>query len=253
MELGKTISLSLLVTIFIALFFHANAQITPIEKLEADAVNKFEARFDYYHSPERDSIFNLFDSTFIALSQHPKFRDAPLDSLSESCSIVTSENKKIRIFSWDNLGGGSYHDYTTYLEFNPGDGEYSFSLIEDEQQDFWEHTEVGFYKIETITEADKTYYLLFGSGTYGGGKKHATVQVYIEENGKLDKCHNCFPSGTELNNTCNRTQDHQISYDASAKSIRYKTFIPDEDSGFYSNDFKEKVLLFQDGKFMDVK
>lgn len=229
---------------------------TTLDSLETQAIYQQKIRSKNIFSDQRETVFAAFDSTIQQIFAHPDVCDYPFDSLRQFISVVSSDDGKLRIFSWDNLGGGTYHTYTTYLEYHSEDGACKAWEIDIEPKRYVDTipipVEVGFYRVAEVREGEKQYYLLFGAGTYGGGKKHAAIKVYTEENGMLVPCTSCYEGKSPLVIHSNRGQDCELMYDDKTRELSFKAFEFDDDIGFFTSTFEWVKYRFVDGKLRKV-
>lgn len=157
-------------------------------------------------------------------------------------NIVIIDTGNLRVYSWDNSDGGSYHTYTNYIQFKDKDGNCRSSMI-----DTLDTTpEVGYYNIEQI----ENYYLIFGFGTYGGGKNHFVVKQFKNENGKMLEYHQGYPNGKIIKIESNRRQNIELKFNRQDNTITYKAFEFDHRNGFYSDKFKWISLEWKNGNLI---
>lgn len=222
-----------------------------IDSLERKAIEQYKQRLDNIFSEERDSIFAAYDSTIYTLFQKPEVCGYPFERFSEYVSIVTSPDNKLRSFSWDNVGGGSFHDYTTYLEYKKPDGSCGIVEIDTEKSDQdADFIEVRYYKIEQIKEATETYYFLLGYGTYGGGKQHQAIRVFQLTDDIVAECFSCYPENKPLVMYRNRVQEIELTYSEKERRFTFREYEFDNDVGFYTDDFRVIELAFKNGKLI---
>ena len=115
-------------------------------------------------------------------------------NLKDAPGVVSSEDGRLRIASWDTGTGGTMHEYCSMAQFKSPDGKAGFALLDYPGE--WENPDVGkqpaifgsVYKIDTITTgAKETVYLVWSQSqgsTRGFGECVAAVTL---KNGKVEK------------------------------------------------------------------
>ena len=153
-----------------------------------------------------------------------------------------SEDGQVRLFSWDNLNGGSYHDYTVLIQYptpeNPRGIACKIIPLDTES----EAIKVGYYKILQVDLPQKRLYCLLGYGTYGGGKHHRSLRIFELLDNEFTEATNYYPDGKQPYLASNRAQEVALSYDPEKQRIQYKSYSFDEDNGFYKREFEWKYI-----------
>ena len=227
-----------------------------------------KSRLDYCFKDNRDWVFDKFDSVTFQLFNLQEYCHFTPDT---SCYYFLSNNSvpdnkgitlayafmnnivychsndnKLSAYSWDGLGGGSYHSYSGYIQYT---GSTSCKTIPF--NDFGQKPEVGYYKLEQISENNRTFYLLFGFGTYGSGKQHYNIRIFEIKNDSLIECFACYPNGEDLVIGCNRVQDISLKFDSNKKELYFKKYNFDNEIGFYSDDYIIRRYQFVEGKLIE--
>lgn len=259
---------NLCILLFLHTFIHVFPQTNEINIL-AKKVNVLqEKRLSNYSTDSRDTVFTKFDSAIINLFQQKEFCSYQPDTsyycflTSDSISnyqgitltyafinyivYTVSQDNKIRIFSWDNLDGGSYHTYTNFVQINTDNDQCEVVPFDTSEL----NAEVGYYRINQIDQGGKTFYLLFGHGTYGGGKHHKIAKIFYIENGVFTECFDCYPETRNLLIYSNRGQEIGLQFDKKQKKLTYKQFMFNDDMGFFTDDFVEVTYKFQNNKLI---
>ncbi|WNJ19306.1 hypothetical protein [Pontibacter sp. G13] len=234
----------------------ATVRAQSLDSLFMKVENLRQQRITHYSDSLRDSVFQLFEAAIIEIAAHPEFCHlTPQDSAEDTTSYsgrdyaysfmnhstwVFSPDGRLRICSWDDLGGGSYHSYTNYLQFRDESGACTTLPIDTATYS----TEVGYFKIAQAEIESGRLYIALGYGTYGGGKQHYRVRFFQLEEGTLREREAWYPDGQELTVVCNRPQNPELTYDPDTQTISYLEFEYDEDTGFYNETFtRRKILL----------
>ena len=246
--------------LLITLFCSINIIAQSLDSLFIKVQRMQELRLQNIFSEKRDSIFNLFESSIQKLFFSQEFCDTTLDSSFFYINPKTSDDgiylaysfinnlvncsndQKIRIFSWDDLGGGSYHTYTNYLQYRIDNGKCKiipFDTLQD-------NLEVGYYKIETLNIENRNIYIFFGYGTCGGGQHHKNIRFFEIVNNEPKECFDLYPNGKDIVIFSNRSQNPDIKFDKQRGLITYKQFVFNEDMEFYENEFELKTIRLFD-------
>jgi len=130
-----------------------------------------------------DAAFSLENSGSGTSSIHPKLEkivntpgsfNYAFDSLSNYISIVQSTDCMLRIFSWDDLTGGTSRNMAAIAQYKTRTGDVKTQWLGINKE--------VIYEMHDILIKGKPHYLCFGSGTYGGGMQHKAIHVlYIEK------------------------------------------------------------------------
>lgn len=231
-----------------------------IDSLFIEVKRMQELRLQNIFSEKRDSIFNLFDISVQRLMISTEFCNFQLDSTTFQSNpsksdegmhlaytfinnlVKCSSDHKIRVFSWDNLEGGSYHTYTNYLQYKTINGNCKTIPFETIQN----NVEVGYYRIEKVSKENRIIYIIFGYGTYGGGRQHKNVRFFELINDEPKECFKFYSNGIDLVVYSNRNQNPDIKLDKEKGIITYREFLYNEETGFYGQEFIQKTVVIFD-------
>jgi hypothetical protein len=111
----------------------------------------------------------------------------PFDTLKKYITIVTSVDRKLRIFSWDERTGGSAHQMTGIAQFTPATRDEDIQIADLENDDEeGQIDDVIYYEIHDIQADSYTYYITFGWGTFGGGTHFRMIRSFKIAGNNLD-------------------------------------------------------------------
>lgn len=158
---------------------------------------------------------------------------------------LRSADSMVQIVSWDDLGGGSYHTYTGWIQVRTQVGCNIQTLAQITGED-----EVSISAIYDLPGENSDKYLLFGYGTYGSGKQHAGFWIVERTENGLVNCADCIPLGVEHVIYCNRTQEIQLQYDPVTTTLSYRKYALDEMTGFYRRAYKTVSWNVTNGKLL---
>lgn len=230
-----------------------NSSLTELHRLQG-------LRIENMFNENRDSIFQLFDSLAYQLMVSNELCQSSLDSsaiykissnydsdISLAYSFInnwvrSSVDDRIRLFSWDDLGGGSYHTYTNYLQYKTSDNR----CITTPFDTLHSNIEVGYYQIDKFIKDETHIYVFLGYGTYGGGQQHKRIRLFEFVDDQPEERFDLYPNGKDLVVFSNRGQDPEIVLDKQEGIIRYMNYHYDKEIGFYQQDFTlETIQLFR--------
>lgn len=246
----------LLITIFLFVQLGCISQKSsnvPIEKQEqllVDIYNKFyENRHDYGSSfgEARDTILIRFREKFQEVLNVEEALHYSFPLLSKKVDTVSSEDKKLRIFSWDELNGGSSHIFNSLYQYNKGNTlavGYLTDLSVSNQSIF---LEISYYQIIGL---DQNKYLVFGYGTHGGGQEFYTIRLLNFTDDVVSDCDQCFNGDDQLVFTKPRSAKVRPIFDNKSKTLRFPEFKEDEETGFLYKTNDTVVFEYKKGSFI---
>jgi len=228
----------------------------PCDKLDMSLTSDFRKMISkafghgYENYEEFDSLQKSFKGRILSdLATKTSF-DCKLDSLNTEIRIIQSEDKLLRVFSWDELSGGTWHDMASFAQFKTTTGNIHVRQLDTEREvELSTHTDVVINKIHQIKIGHKTHYLLIGWGTHGAGHHHMTAQIFSIVDEKLVKCTTCFESGEDLVVESARSYPPKITYNPATGEITHNEFVEGENSGFLEPTGKVITLKLKNGKF----
>jgi len=223
------------------------------------AYKKFVNNRHDYASVEgeaRDTILNRFKKGLIETLSNKKYALFPFDSLSKEIQVVKSKDEKLRIFSWDELNGGTWHIYNSIYQYNTKEKSYSglLSLKSDITNGGVNHTDIAHYE---INEIEDNQYLVKGYGTHGSGKDFYVYRLLSFKNEKIEDCIGCFNGEDRFVYEKSRGHDLKPTYDVASKTIHYPELEPHtldgEETGFMKPSGKILKLKYKNGKFISTQ
>jgi len=241
----KTVLLILLI-LNVSLLFSQNWDAEIIEsKLITEFVNyyssDYDSRYDVLLPQLRTKVENL-------LSNSISF-ECSFDSLAKYLKIIKSEDEKLRIFSWNNLTGGTFHQYDVFIQYKTNNDkiktQWLDSIVDNQPEGL---TEAIQFEIYDIGINGNPYYLCFGRGTRGAGHHHNTILIFSIERDSIkflpdliDKKYQFLqaPRGYDLN----------LKYDKKAEVISFNEFIHNDELNYFIPTDKIVKLKLENGKF----
>ncbi|QGW28409.1 hypothetical protein [Phnomibacter ginsenosidimutans] len=196
-----------------------------------------------------DSLAPAFKKQLAGQLTNPLTFDNSLDSLSKYLTIKTSADKRIKFYSWDDIGGGTWHNINCIAQFKTDNGKIIVQQLNTENTDSIDFTDSGLYEVHEIFINGTKYYLTFASGTHGSGHQLKIVQIFSITSDKLVKCKSCFADNIDLIIKYPRSDKAHLVFNERTTEISYSEFKLDDDNGFYRSTGKINTLKLIDGKF----
>lgn len=240
--------------IILLIFINGNllfSQTVDFQKIETELILKFqnywnsdvEIRFGGLGSKLRARVENI-------LSNSNSF-EYPFDSLSKYIKIIKSNDNKVRIFSWDELTGGTWHSMAAIVQFKTCNKEIKTQWIDSDISISDEPpriTDAIQYEIYDVEIKKQTHYLCFGYGTHGAGHHFNSILIFSIENDSLKVCSNCIEKDYSVIKAP-RSEKINLKYDKTEKVISFNEFKYDDEIGFYLPTGKRVKLKLKNGKF----
>jgi hypothetical protein len=197
-----------------------------------------------------DSLAPLFKAHLQkSLSTSAAFA-TPFDSLSNEMLIIQSEDKNLRIFSWDEISGGTWHDMAAFVQYKTKTGHIKVSQLDtDREGELSQYTDVIVNKIHQVVMNDQIHYLTIGWGTHGAGNHHMIARIFKIDGENLIRCASCFSTNEDLVIEAPRSIKIGLVFNSTNNEITYNEFKMNEDSGFNELTGKLVVLKLKNGKF----
>ncbi len=202
-----------------------------IRPFEVKLIDEFEAMYEGTVEERYDSLGPKFKTSMEqVLTQEVPSMDYPFDSLGKKMKIITSKDQKLRVFSWDELTGGTWHQLDAFAQYVDNHGNIHFRQL-DTDKEFTEggHTDVIIYEIHQLLINGLWHYLTLGWGTHGSGHHHAIVQIFRINGQQLIKCENCIDGNPELVVIGPRSEKLALFYDPENELIIHNTFVLNDD------------------------
>ncbi|WP_299339388.1 hypothetical protein [uncultured Psychroserpens sp.] len=176
---------------------------------------------------------------------------SPMKKLSKYVTIKLSEDSLVKTYSWDRINGGSWHDMASYVQFKNSSGQIKYQQLDSgDEYMTGEPTCVIIYDIHAIKSKNKTYYLMLGWGTYGGGLHHCLARVYQITTDGFVQYETIFQGDKYLLAGANRVNKINLKYNSELGELSYFHYEYDEDNGFYNGESKVETWLFDTDKFI---
>src|SRR5271170_1175383 len=193
MKLSKTVWRIVLVLMFCATSVYPVSAVEPdqvdakLAKL-AEKIGKTEVPATDYDKlqAENDELLKYLESVCVL----PEIMASPLKkAMNAGLDVITSDDKKLRCYSWDTRTGGTMHFYYSLIAYDAGSSHIKSLVLNPENNQKNGDPGSAFESADSIKTNDgKTVYLVrdqsIGSTIIHG----RTIQAYTISNGKLVKC-----------------------------------------------------------------
>jgi len=216
------------------------------------AESKLIMEFQNYRNSDYDIVFDSLRAKLRfqveKILSDPRSYEYRFDSLSNYIKLIRSKDGKVRIFSWDELTGGTWHDMAVIVQFrdnNKINTQWIDSDISDEPNGLTDAIQFAIYDIQ-INE--QPHYLCFGWGTYGSGHHHNSILIFSIENNSIKVCSTCIEEEYVVI-LAPRTEKINLEYDNEKKIISFDEFSYDDEMGYFKRTGEKVKLKFEKGKF----
>ena len=219
-----------------------------IEKELVRLYDQFRAK-SYGFDDVSDSLRITFMENLLQTLQNNAFVHYPFDSLGTRITLTTSTDKKLRVFSWDNISGGTWHDYVALYQYADQGKVVTGKLHTGMETGTGDYTDAWYHKIYTI-DSTSPKYLVLGYGTHGGGHHFYIARLLEYKQGQLTDVEKAFGDKTYLSVIMPRHIKEEPIFNSEKKEIQFPEFVIDEETGFYQRSGKEMTLKYTAGKFV---
>ncbi len=163
--------------------------------------------------------------------------------------VLKSKDKKLKLFSWDEYNGGTWHIYNSVYQYTGVDKMLAGSLVLDDidsSQKPFLYTDIDYFK---LYQPNNDHYLALGYGTHGQGHEFYTMRLLSLIDGVLQDCNDCFDGEDRLVLYKARSTKGIIEYDATSKTIKYPEQIEDQNLNVMKPSGDITILHYKQGVF----
>ena len=176
-----------------------------------------------------DSIAPKFKEELKTLLLEQEIFKYPFDSLGKYIKIISSEDKKLRLFSWDEMTGGTMHQMAVLAQHKDDiNNVYCENLDSDFYGDEMVITDIIFYEINDVLIQDIPHYVAFGWGPFGGGSHFKIVKVFNIDKYEISNDNKIFKPNDELSSkiylSTSRGTKINLYYDYENQIIEFDEF-----------------------------
>jgi hypothetical protein len=206
----------------------ATSQINALSSIDNKLTRAFIAMDSADVELSSDKLVLAFKAQLETQLVNPITFDNSFDSLSTYMTIITSADKQIKFYSWDERTGGTWHSINCLAQFKSGAGKIIVqqlnTQLEDQQEESIDYTDSWIYEVHELIINDKKFYLTCGAGTHGSGFQHKIIQIFSVAADKLIKCKTCFSDTTDLVLEYPRAWKLNLGFDPMTNEITYSEF-----------------------------
>ncbi len=221
------------------------------EKVEKELILEFENYINSDYDTRYNNLRPKLKKKVETVLSIPESFTYNFDSLSKYMTIIQSNNDKVKMFSWDELTGGSWHDMAVIVQFKTKDQKIKTQWIDsDISEEVSGLTDAAQYEINDVIIDNKVHYLCFGRGTYGSGHHHKSILIFSIENGTIQPCESSILKDYSTIQATRRDKIN-LSYDKEKQEISFNEFKYNDDIGFFEATGKRIKLKLKGGKFSE--
>ncbi|MDH7446806.1 hypothetical protein [Aquimarina sp. 2201CG14-23] len=231
-----------------------NVDFSVQDQLLANVYDKYyENRLDYGDSygEARDTILIRFRETLLKVISDKESISHSFDSLNSKIKIIVSEDQKLRIFSWDELNGGTWHIYNSIFQYKENEM-YSFGDLKIVQKtpNSSSYSDVAYVHIDKLSD---TEYLLKGYGTHGGGQDFYVFRKITFKNNQARDCDRCFNGENQLLFIKPRADKTSPVFKSSSNTIELPEYKENENTGFLEKTGNTITHSYKNGNFIKTE
>lgn len=227
------------------IFLFSNLQtfgqnIDEIEKSLVEQIKNIEYFSAYGNNSDHEklSVANeLFKKTLLEkTSVNPETLKYKFPELDKHLHIATSEDGKLRIYSWDTRSGGTMHFFENVYQYIGKDG-----IVYSKGSNFDEGDPGGFFSdISTLDTNKGSVYLTRFSSVLSTSLAYQSINLFKIENNSLNEDYKLFKTKTGIKNSIGFSFDffsvvdrperpiELIFFDKPQKSVKIPIVIEDE-------------------------
>ena len=228
----------------------------PQAEMDSVEMRLISLRQDYLDSAYNfdDYSYNLSDKFLTELKhdlvKYPETFDYKFDSLKTMMNIVISEDSLVKIYSWLQTIGGTWHDLQSVVQFKTGTGIDTISLNTNKEAEVGGYTDASYGKIQILKAKSRKIYLITGWGTHGSGQHHKIIRAFTIENNRFVEEDSLFDGKQNIVIEAPRSEDIKLVYDSKDKTITYNLYQWNDDIGYYEATDKNAILMWNGKKFV---
>lgn len=171
---------------------NADAQNKTMEAEEKRLYDLYQDLYDNKLKPGSGSkveqLHEKFKKEFIEfLKNNPASAKYEFKTLSKWLDIKTSENGQFRVYTWDDMMGGTMRYYETLVQWNSGKKSSVMSFSNSSKKPRGYVSDVFTVKIKGVN-----HYFFISNAIYSAKDRMQTIQAYKIVNGELQAVENIF-------------------------------------------------------------
>lgn len=229
-----------LLTYMLLAILAASAQQKSIEVKENDLVKYMTRALDHY-GDETDSLA-IFSQKFTEeitslINDNPATLSYSFSKLSKvpGCSVATSDDGALRIYSWDTWSGGTMHFFKSIIQFLSNGKVYTL------QPNIEEDTPCYYSQIYTLKTSDRTYYMPISNGVYSTKDLSQSISILTIGNGTICDTSAIIKTATRFTNSIFVEYDFFSVVESTERPVKLITFDP-------TSLILKVAIVLEDGK-----
>jgi hypothetical protein len=221
-----------------------------LRKLDIELTAHFRTMMRAGYEARVDSLAPRFEERLLRVLATPESYHCAFDSLGSVMKIVRSADKRVRVFSWDEKAGGTWHDMAAFAHYRTDKGPMAVCRLDTGDEPLTgAFTDAIVYAIHQVSIDETTLYLTLGWGTHGAGHHHGIARLFRVAGERLIECDSCFQAGTHLVVQAPRSHRIDLAFDTATAIIAHNEFVLDGRSGFYRPTGRVVKLSLENGLF----
>ncbi len=195
----------LFLTLLLSSSIYLNAQTSIdndlIQKIEAQFVSSFEAIIESDIMTRQDSLIPAFRNDLSGFLKNKETFNYPFEELGKYVKITQVPGVNFRIFGFDELTGGRFHEMCNIIQVKLPNDQTSVSFLNNSNSlSFGNYNDIIVYKIIDWGDEESNSFLLFGWGSNGTGKKFETVRMVEFDGANMIEKENIYFDGALYHN-----------------------------------------------------
>ncbi|MBS1794738.1 MAG: hypothetical protein JSS81_12840 [Acidobacteria bacterium] len=223
------------------------------DRLDAELSAAFSAALSGDYNEESIRRRREFTRKLKSALNDPATFEYRFEKLSGLLGIVAAPDRRLRFFSWDERTGGTMHRMTVVAQYRRPDGRIAAEELNDPELDeLPAETDFVVREIYEIGSKKGKRYLIFGRGTPGRAEDFDVVRVFRIGDFGLVEDDSILPEKKAIYIFYPRIDRTNLAYDPRTKTIAYREFAGDAETGFTKPTGRVVRLKFIRGRFVEV-
>ena len=204
----------------------------------------------YSNIGENNSFSEDFEKRLYPLLRLTESFIYPFDSLKKKIRVLYSPDSLFKIYGWEQMPGGNWHDYKSVVQYRNKKDEMLLYEISDERE-----AELGKFSdviIYSVHQPQKDIYLLIGFGTHGSGMHHKFAQLFQLKGDSLKVVSGSIDKRDYYYVESPRVHKINLVYSEKDKTLSHEELEEpnEENAGWPKPTGKNVVFTFSKGQFI---
>lgn len=168
--------------------------------------------------------------------------------------IITSEDDKLILMSWEILDNGCHHSYKSMYRYNNNDVLYVNYFVGKENVEFSENNGAYPYKVHKL---DDNAYVTLNTQLVCSAHRLLSSNIIHFKTKSKGICLDCFENSDGFYTSVGRKDTLSLKFNSDTKELFYPELTPliheGEDTGIMKTTGKYKKLVYKKGKFKSLQ